>query len=197
MRFILAILLFLLSVESANADTYLLTLPTISAGGEDDSAMFTAQFSIRVRHVPGQCRVLRGSDLSSRLRRRTRSRLRLGGMEFWISWGDRPGTCVSGPDLGCASLVLVYADPQHDLITYTLIEPDSFWATIGQSQFDLNTETPPDGTGARIILPGGVEAPCNACFMDHTPTPEPRLLVVMLVGMLAAIVTRCYTRSSH
>jgi hypothetical protein len=75
-------------------------------------------------------------------------------------------------------------------ITFTFIEPDSFWATQGS---DISFPSL-DGAGASFIVTGDTDPTCSMCAVNisaATATPEPRS-AILLVAFLAAfgLVTR-------
>ena len=115
-----------------------------------------------------------------------------------------PAACSSSPSGGCSQVDLAFTEEETtDLpggnsflpptITFTLVEPDSFWATLGFQTFPANLDGA-NGIGASYVFSGGAPADlgsiaCENCSVDTSTTPEPATSILILGGLAGFILT--------
>ncbi len=173
--------------------TYDLTLPTIANGVEVDSTTFDFQFS----WGPGPLKFDAADNTSCPLGCPVNGTTpgtpapdySYSGMFFTASTAE--GCATAAPADGCAEVVIPFTDSLGDTITFTLIEPDSFWAAGGAATFGQGDGS---GIGASWVQSlAGADAddpPCTSCSVFTTlsaanvATPEPASWL-LLAGSLA------------
>jgi hypothetical protein len=161
--------------------TYTLTLPNITGGVEDDRGFTNYSFSwvgpLRFNSPDNSsCPTVCGPDAGGSVK----SSELFAGFSFTAS-GSNPEVNVmfsdfSGPNFASSNTV-----------TFTIIEPDAFWANIGGQTFD----------NASFAI-GGSDPACRECTVftttttTTTTTPEPgySILIAMLMAGVAAVALR-------
>ena len=157
--------------------TYTLTLPSISGGAEVDSNFTQYAFSwigpLKFNSAdntscPTVCGPVSGGSV--------KNGYSFAGFDFTASGLD-PEAQVNFSDFSGPNFA------SSNTITFSFIEPDSFWAAQG-SNISFTS-----GTGANFSI-GGTDPQCTACTVSITATaatPEPRS-AILLVGLMGAIV---------
>ena len=99
-----------------------------------------------------------------------------------------------------AEVLLTYTDPNNssNTVTFSFVEPDSFWATTGFAASFPSAQT---GEGASFAI-GGVDPPCASCSLETSiaSTPEPgswTLLAFVLVRRGHLDFQTAYTFEGH
>jgi len=183
-------------IQPVTPPTYVydLTLPSISSGLEDDSSFTSYSFSfvgpLVYNQAPGAfCPTVCGPDI-------TGSSVKPGYTFYGFI-----NTSGAGPTALDPEIQVLFSDNSgaidssgsnfytSNTVTFTFIEPDSFWSTPGAQSFAA-VDYPGEGASYSI---GGTDPPCMECSISTTsssPTPEPRYLFPVMAGMagLAAAV---------
>ena len=164
--------------------TYTLTLPTISAGLEVDSGFTDYAFSwvgpLRVDSPPDSaCPTVCGPVVAGASVKSTES---FAGFSFTAFGGD-PEVNVMFSDFSGADF------SQSNTVTFTFIEPDAFWATLGPQTFT---------TGASFAI-GGNDPGCSECSVQTTAatptaTPEPRSSILIATAMAGLALVSLHRR---
>jgi hypothetical protein len=183
---------------------YDLTLPSISGGLEDDSSFTSYSFSFAGPFVfdqaPGAfCPAVCGPDI--------------------LGSSVKPGytfygfinTSGAGPTAFDPEIQVLFSDNSgavdssgsnfytSNTVTFTFIEPDSFWSTPGAQSFAA-VDYPGEGASYSI---GGTDPPCFECSMTtsissptpSSPTPEPGYLFPAMAGMAGLAAMRFRRRT--
>lgn len=178
--------------------TYDLSLPSITLGttvAENDSVHFDVDFSWlgpEMFNAADNTECPLGCPVTGTTPGSPSAGFSFSGIAFTASTAE---DCATAPPAdGCGEVIVRFANTFGASITYTLIEPDSFWATGGGDTFAAGDGV---GSGASWIfqtpaleLPGG-DPPCTSCSVTTTITsaaPEPGTWLLLAGGMAAAIL---------
>lgn len=118
-----------------------------------------------------------------------------------------PTACSTSPSGGCAQVDLTFTQQAFQLplgggpgsfapptLTFTLIEPDAFWATTGFQNFPSNMDS--TGVGAGYVFSGGAPVQqalldCTNCSVQTTAAPEPGSSTLVLAGLAGCLLVLC------
>jgi len=104
---------------------------------------------------------------------------------------------ASGSD---PEVIVTYSDfsgsdfSSSNTLTFTFIQPDSFWAVVGTQNFLV------DGSGTATFEVGGIDPNCQSCTLTTTTsvmaTPEPSSLLLLSAGLagFAGVIRRKVNR---
>ncbi len=166
---------------------YDLTLPSVSGGVENDSSFTGYSFSFAgplvYNQAPGAfCPAVCGPDVAG-------STVKPGYTFYGFI-----NTSGAGPTVFDPEIQVLFSDNSgavdssgsnfytSNTVTFTLIEPEAFWATPGAQSFAA-VDYPGDGASYSI---GGTDPPCTGCSLTtstSSPTPEPGYAWPMMAGM--------------
>ncbi|MGO9097809.1 MAG: hypothetical protein ACLQGV_21610 [Bryobacteraceae bacterium] len=90
-------------------------------------------------------------------------------------------------------VVLAYSDGSGDLIVFAMMEPNSFWATLGPQNFASADPPTVASPGAGWEYLPGLDPGCLNCSVNTSATPEPGafgLLASSLGGLILMLRRR-------
>jgi hypothetical protein len=178
---------------------YDLSLPSIAFGDggatENDSTHFDVEFSWlgpEMYNAADNTSCPMGCPVDGTTPGSPAAGFSLSSFLFTASQG---GDCAIAPPAdGCGEVLVSFENTVGASITYTLIEPDSFWKTSGTDTFAAGDGV---GSGASWLFVGGGSSelpagdpPCTSCSVTTTTVsaaPEPGSWLLLAGGLGAAI----------
>jgi hypothetical protein len=102
-------------------------------------------------------------------------------------------TFTADPTTTDPEVILRYSDGSGDQIVFTMMEPNTFWATLGPQTFASMDPPTVASPGADWDYFPGTDPGCLNCSVNTSATPEPGsfgLLAISLGGLILMLRRR-------
>ncbi len=86
-------------------------------------------------------------------------------------------------------VILRYSDGSGDLIVFAMMEPNSFWATLGPQTFASADPPTVASPGAGWEYLPGLDPGCSNCSVNTSATPEPGAFGLAAISLTGLILT--------